>query len=121
TNEYRVYEEPVYENEWWMTRVGYPLNQPRGYIAERLFLDDEEVLNSPSQNFGSAVNIAGDIKYKDINGDGAITSLDQVPIGFPTVPEIIYGFGFSFGWKQLDISTFLQGSANSSFWMGGTV
>src|SRR5690606_10794533 len=92
TNEYRVYEEPVYENEWWMTRVGYPLNQPRGYIAERLFLDDEEVLNSPSQNFGSAVNIAGDIKYKDINGDGAITSLDQVPIGFPTVPEIIYGF-----------------------------
>jgi len=121
TNEYRVYEEPVYEKEWWMTRVGYPLNQPRGYIAERLFIDDDEVLNSPSQNFGSAVNIAGDIKYKDVNGDGAITSLDQVPIGFPTVPEIIYGFGFSFGWKAFDISTFLQGSANSSFWMGGTV
>lgn len=120
TNEYRVYEEPEYEKEWWKSRVGYPLNQPRGYIAERLFVDDEEVHNSPAQNFG-IVNIAGDIKYKDVNGDGQITALDQVPIGFPTMPEIIYGFGFSFGWKQLDISTFLQGSAHSSFWMGGTV
>ena len=120
TNEYRVYEEPVYENEWWKSRVGYSLNQPRGYIAERLFVDDEEVENSPTQDFG-VINIAGDIKYKDVNGDGVITALDQVPIGFPTVPEIIYGFGFSFGWKQLDISAFFQGSAHSSFWMGGTV
>src|SRR5690606_6567909 len=90
------------------------------YIAERLFVDDEEVANSPAQNFGIQ-NIAGDIKYKDVNGDGIISDLDMVPIGFPTVPEIIYGFGFSFGWKSFDISAFFQGSAHSSFWMGGTV
>lgn len=120
TNEYRIYEEPSYVNEWWKSRVGYGINQPRGYIAERLFVDDEEVANSPTQDFG-VPNIAGDIKYKDVNGDGVITNLDQVPIGFPTVPEIIHGFGFSFGWKQLDISAFFQGSAYSSFWMGGTV
>lgn len=120
TNEYLVYEEPLYTKEWWKSRVGYGLSQPRGYIAERLFVDDEEVANSPAQNFG-VPNIAGDIKYKDVNGDGVITDLDIVPIGYPTVPEIIYGFGFSFGWKSLDISAFFQGSAHSSFWMGGTV
>lgn len=118
TNEYKVYEEPVYEKEWWKSLVGQPLNQPRGYIAERLFIDDDEVLNSPLQDFG-VKNIAGDIKYKDVNGDGVINSLDQVPLGFPTVPEIIYGFGFSYGYRQFDISAFFQGSAYSSFWMGG--
>ncbi|WP_118193832.1 TonB-dependent receptor [Albibacterium indicum] len=120
TSKYRVYEEPVYEREWWKSRIGQPLGQLYGYIAERLFVDDAEVQNSPQQNFGSQ-NIAGDIKYKDINGDGQITTLDQVPIGFPTVPEIVYGGGFSFGWKGFDLSMFLQGSAQSSFWTGGVV
>src|SRR5690606_22886661 len=108
------------EKEWWKSRIGHPITQQWGYIAERLFVDDEEVQNSPPQNFGTP-NIAGDIKYKDVNGDGQITALDQVPIGLPTTPEIIYGGGFSFGWKSLDVSAFFQGSAYSSFWMGGTV
>ncbi len=120
TNQYEVYEEPLYDKEWWASRVGYPINQPWGYIAERLFVDDEEVANSPVQNFGSVANIAGDIKYKDVNKDGQITSLDMVPIGFPTVPEINYGFGFSMGYKGFDVSAFFQGSARSSFWMGGS-
>lgn len=41
----------------------------------------------------------------------------MVPIGLPTTPEITYGFGFSFGYKQLDLSFFFQGSARSSFWI----
>ena len=61
--------------------------------------------------------MAGDIKYRDLNGDGVITSLDRVPIGFPTVPEIVYGFGFSAGYKNLDLSCFFQGSARSSFYI----
>ena len=117
TSKYEVYEEPVYENEWWKSRIGYPIGQPWGYIAERLFVDDKDVQNSPSQDFG-VQNIAGDIKYKDVNGDGRITALDEVPIGFPTRPEIIYGAGFSIGWKSIDLSAFFQGSAQSSFWMG---
>src|SRR5690606_6521679 len=76
--------------------------------------------NSPVQGFGST-NVAGDIKYKDVNGDGVITTLDQVPIGFPTVPEIIYGGGVSIGYKGFDLSAFLQGSARSSFWTGDVV
>lgn len=120
TNKYLTYEEPLYEKEWWKSRIGYPLSQQWGYIAERLFVDDNEVKNSPAQNFGTT-NVAGDIKYKDVNGDGEITALDMVPIGYPTVPEVIYGGGFSFGFKGFDVSAFFQGSAYSSFWTGGTV
>jgi len=116
TSRFRVYEEPLYDREWWKSKIGHPISQQWGYIAERLFVDDNEVANSPAQNFGTP-NIAGDIKYKDINGDGMITELDQVPIGFPTTPEIIYGIGFSVGWKSLDLSAFFQGSAYSSFWV----
>ena len=86
-----------------------------GYIAERLFIDEEEVNNSPRQMFGPYG--AGDIKYKDINGDGQINADDAVPIGYPTVPEIIYGTGFSVGYKSFDLSLFFQGSARSSFFI----
>ena len=116
---YEVYEEPLYEKEWWLSRIGYPISQPWGYIAERLFVDDEDVANSPIQNFG-VQNVAGDIKYKDVNGDGQISTLDRIPIGYPTTPEINYGFGISYGYKNFDISAFFQGSGRSSFWIGGT-
>ncbi len=115
TSAYKVYEEYDYGNEWWKSKIGYPMNQEWGYIAESLFVDDAEVANSPRQNFGPYM--AGDIKYRDINGDGQITTLDQVPIGYPTMPEIVYGFGFSFGYKKFDISSFFQGAARESFWI----
>lgn len=115
-SEYKVYDEPVYKKEWWKSKIGYSISQPRGFIAERLFVDDKDVQNSPPQDFGTP-NIGGDIKYKDVNGDGKITDLDQVPLGFPTTPEIIYGFGFSYGWKTFDISAFFQGAAYTSFWI----
>ena len=63
---------------------------------------------------------AGDIKYKDINGDMKIDENDQVPIGYPTTPEIIYGFGLTTGYKNFDFSFFFQGSARSSFWIDPT-
>ncbi len=115
TSKFEVYEEPVYSNAPWHSRVGYSLNQKQGYIAERLFADEEEVRNSPTQ-FGGDYR-AGDIKYKDLNNDGKITELDMAPIGYPTSPEIVYGFGLSGGWKQFDLSFFFQGLARESFWI----
>ena len=114
TSAYQVVEEPEYE-ERNLSKIGFPLSQTYGYIAERLFIDDADVANSPFQNFG--VYGAGDIKYRDLNGDGRITTLDRAPIGLPTSPEIIYGFGFSAGFKGFDFSSFFQGSAQSSFWI----
>ena len=112
---YTEYEEVDNTLTPWLSRVGQPVSQRWGYVAERLFVDDYEVSNSPRQNFGEYAG--GDIKYKDINGDGQITALDRVPIGFPLEPQIIYGFGLSTGYKHWDLSFFFQGLAQESFWI----
>lgn len=92
-----------------------PISQRWGYVAERLFIDNADVANAARQDFGEYG--AGDIKYKDINEDGVINEIDMVPIGYPTTPEINYGFGLSAGYKNFDFSFFFQGSARSSFWI----
>ena len=109
------YEEPDFPGAPWRSREGHRISQQWGLIAERLFIDDDEVRNSPRQMFGWYG--AGDIKFKDINGDGVIDENDLVPIGFPTTPEINYGFGFTVGFRNFDVSAFFQGSARSSFWI----
>jgi TonB-linked SusC/RagA family outer membrane protein len=113
-SKYDVYEEPDYSLTPWRSHVGQKVSQQWGFVAERLFLDDEEVKYSPKQKGDYA---AGDIKYKDINGDFQIDDSDLVPIGYPTTPEINYGFGLSVGYKNFDISCFFQGSARSAFWI----
>ena len=113
TNEVKRTNELNYPaNLSYLSKVGNNASQMYGYIAERLFTDQEEVNNSPTQ-FGNYTG--GDIKYRDVNGDGVITELDIVPIGLPTTPEIIYGFGGTIGYKDFDLSMFFQGSARSSF------
>ena len=119
TGKYDVYEEPTYP-ESYRQHAGRSIKQTWGYIAERLFIDDEDAANSPSQAaFGSQYG-GGDIKYTDVNGDGVITNADMVPIGFPTSPEIIYGFGVSVGHKGFDFSVFFQGLGRESFWIDAT-
>ncbi len=115
TSKFVVYEEPHYEYPW-LYRAGFPINISRGYIAERLFIDNMEVQNSPEQQLGGTV-MAGDIKYVDVNGDGQITSLDMVPLGHPTIPEVNYGFGLSMGYKGFDFSVFFQGLGRTSFFI----
>lgn len=119
TGKYDVYEEPTYP-ESYRQHAGRSIRQTWGYIAERLFVDDEDAANSPSQAaFGSQYG-GGDIKYTDVNGDGVITNADMVPIGYPTAPEIIYGFGVSLGHKGFDVSVFFQGLGRESFWIDAT-
>lgn len=115
SSEFKKYEEPDYSDAPWRSRIGLEINQPFGYIAERLFIDEKDLSNSPQQQLGEY--LAGDIKYKDINGDGVINSDDIVPIGYPTVPRIIYGAGFTVGYGNFDFSMFFQGSAESSFFI----
>ncbi|MCG8320232.1 MAG: TonB-dependent receptor [Cytophagales bacterium] len=106
----------------WLSKVGQKVGQTRGYAAERLFIDDEEVANSPLQQVSSAGGDyqAGDIKYRDINGDGIINQFDIVPMGYSSNPEIQYGFGGSFGYKTFDFSLFFQGSARYSFFLNAS-
>jgi TonB-linked SusC/RagA family outer membrane protein len=115
TSKYEVYEEPDRPHPW-LSWVGKPISQITGYIAERLFIDDADVANSPSQGYFGRV-MPGDIKYKDVNKDGVIDPLDIVPIGYPRHPNIMYGFGASILYKELDFSFFFQGAAQSSFYI----
>ena len=119
TNKILVNGEPEFQNKN-LSRIGYPVNQQWGYIAERLFVDQEDIDNSPEQFNGfSTTNsyLPGDIKYTDLNQDGVVNELDQAPIGKPNVPEIVYGFGVSAVYKNFDLSVFMQGSARSSFFI----
>jgi hypothetical protein len=117
-NRYGDYEQPAYEEPWRMLS-GQKIGVRWGYIAERLFVDDKEAAASPSQLFGagSVGPKGGDIKYRDMNGDGKITNADQVFLGLPSTPEIVYGMGLSMGFKQLDLSAFFQGLGRSSFFI----
>jgi TonB-linked SusC/RagA family outer membrane protein len=99
----------------YLSAIGQSSNILRGLVAERLFVDDYEVDNSPRQDMG--IYEAGDIKYKDINGDGRINDNDYVPMGYPAVPEIQYGFGLSGGFRNFDISFFFQGNSRVSFFI----
>jgi TonB-linked SusC/RagA family outer membrane protein len=115
---YGNYEEPQY-NEAYRYETGQPIGRQYGYIAERLFVDNNEAKNSPSQIF-STNGIApqgGDIKYRDLNHDGKIDGADETFIGYPTVPEIVYGYGVSAGYKNFDLSAFFQGQARVSFFI----
>jgi len=119
SSRYGHVEEPQYKYAY-RFQSGRPINQQFGYIAERLFVDDKEALNSPAPAFGGPLPQGGDIKYRDVNKDGIINQDDQVPIGLPTTPEIIYGFGISAGFKGFDINAFFQGLARESFFMNPT-
>jgi len=107
-------DEPNYRDVY-RSQLGYSTTQRWGLVAERLFADQMEIDNSPKQFDGNY--LPGDIKYKDVNGDGVVNSEDQVPMGFPTSPQIQYGFGLSAGYKKLDFSFFFQGNANVSFFI----
>ena len=117
-NEYVQYEEPDF-NEAYRKITGQPLNRNYGYIAERLFVDDNEALNSPTQVFSTNgfAPMGGDIKYRDLNNDGKIDGADQTFLGNPGIPQIVYGFGLSSGYKGFDLSAFFQGQAMVSFFI----
>lgn len=98
----------------WQKRVGHELSQQIGYIAEGLFLVQDEIDNSPKQ---SGDVQPGDIRYRDINGDGVISIEDAVHIGYPTTPQIIYGFSGFVNFKGFEFNIAFQGSGNRTFFI----
>lgn len=94
----------------YQAEAGTPFLQQRGLVALGLFESEEDIANSPTQLFGDVR--PGDIKYKDINGDGAVDTYDMVPIGRTHIPEMTYGFGVSMKYKGFDLSGFFQGVGN---------
>lgn len=117
TAEIKTIDEIGTKKAPWISRLGHSPSQNFGYVADHLFIDENEVANSADQSALGGSVMAGDIKYVDINKDGVINEYDRVAIGHPRTPEIQYGFGGSLGYKNFDFSIFFQGQGRYSFWI----
>ncbi|MDR2804181.1 MAG: TonB-dependent receptor [Dysgonamonadaceae bacterium] len=94
-----------------------PYNYIDGYIALGLFKDMDDILYSPVQTFGSYM--PGDIKYKDVNGDGKIDSDDRTPLSYNTYPLIMYGFGGEFKYKNITLGVLFKGTGKTDYFHVG--
>ena len=98
----------------WQRKVGHEISQKIGYIAEGLFRDQAEIDNAPDQ--GGDV-MPGDIRYRDVNGDGKISIEDAMYIGFPTTPRVTYGFSGYVNYKNWEFNFSFQGSGKRGFFI----
>ncbi len=100
----------------YQSKVGQPLGAVLGYVSEGLFQTEEELLSSPKTS--DAVRL-GDIKYKDLNGDGKITTDDRTWIARAQLPKMMFGANFDFSWKGLGLTLFFQGAAMTDIMLCG--
>jgi len=92
---------------WTRTEVGHPLNSFYGYVMEGIYQNQSEInahlfgtVNPPDQ--------PGDIRFKDLNGDGIINANDRTFIG-NSIPKLNYGLNLSADYHRFDFSMFFQG------------
>ena len=103
----------------WLMSAGYPRGIRRGYSAIGLFKTYEEIAASPTQTFSDVQ--PGDIRYKDINGDGIIDRNDQIVIGYGDVPRIFYGIHAGLSYKNFGFNILFQGAGNVTTYLSGKV
>lgn len=107
--------------------TGLPVNQLFGLIAEGLFTEDDfdnveqGILKEgiPTHTFSSRIR-PGDIRYRDVDGDGSITDMDEVPLGGTVDPQIVFGFGGNVSYKNIDVNIFFQGNGRTWRFIGGS-
>jgi len=99
----------------WNTRFGL---QDDGLYQEADFDSEGNLLEGlPVPTYGRVY--PGDIKYRDLNGDGRIDINDETAIGKPQFPEIIYGINMMVAWKGFDLHALFQGAGNASLYLAG--
>ena len=127
-NRNKILENGQPEQQYpWMERRGDPVLARYGFIAERLFTFEDDINGDGyitpedggfAEQFGQIM--PGDIKYKDLNGDGRIDAFDQTEIGQGDVPALTYGFGISLSYRNFDMSLFFQGQSEADIILSGT-
>lgn len=90
------------------TTEGYPIGYFWGYVHDGIFQNQDEINNSAKNGLGGGDFKPGDIRYKDIDGDGTITANDRTMIGNPT-PDFFYGLSLSASYKRFDLNLEFQG------------
>lgn len=89
------------------TQPGHPLNAYFGYVMEGIYQNDEEI-NSHLYGMSNPSVRPGDIRFKDLDGNGIINSEDRKFIGSPH-PDLTFGINFTGEYKGFDVSVFFQG------------
>lgn len=115
----------------WMNMTGTRIGEQYALIADGFYTYDDFTITGEGRNrqytlkdgvVGSELSgnlRPGDLKYKDINGDGTISKYDYVRQGDPAVPELVYGFGFNFEYKGFYANIFFQGVGKTSVFLPG--
>ncbi|MDO1449378.1 TonB-dependent receptor [Rhodocytophaga aerolata] len=101
-NNTKVLDLAVETAEFFAASIPSPIDRPVNIIREG------EVLSAFYGFVEDGLNETGDIRYKDLNGDGVINDNDQTILGSP-YPDIIYGFTSNMAFKNFYLSIFFQG------------
>ena len=100
--------------------TGMPYGVLRGYISEGLFKDEADIRQSPDQSAAFGVVRPGDIKYRDVNGDGVINKDDRVPLSYGNnVPRVMFGLGGEFNYKDFTVSLLFKGNTGVNYYRVG--
>jgi TonB-linked SusC/RagA family outer membrane protein len=103
----------------WLAVTGRPIGQPFGYTFIGYYQNQEDINKSAKPNTGSAI-VPGDLKYKDLNGDGVIDQYDEGPIGKPNLPNSTAGLTLGLNYKGFSLSLLFQGAWGYSMSVVGT-
>ena len=111
--------EKTYDEYPYQDYTGLPNNVWRGYQCLGFFTDEDDIKYSPKQSWGEVK--PGDLKYKDINGDGKIDQDDQVPISYASMyPNLMYGFGGEFRHKNITVGVLFKGTGKVDYFRNNT-
>ena len=112
-----IYKAEASNPYYWMNATGFAIGQRFGLVSDGLFNTAEELANRPYNTYTSNAATLGDIRYKDLDGDGLINQNDIAPIGYPNYAQYHFNVKLHFGWKGLDLKLLFTGSANGSYYL----
>lgn len=93
-------------DQLYLIREGYSYKSLYGYIHEGVYQSDDEAKKHMHSN--GYIPRAGDLKYKDVNGDGKLDYRDKEGFG-NTIPKLVYGINGSLSWNNFDLSFVFSG------------
>lgn len=101
-------QQEIYNEDVWqlIRQVGHPITEYYGYETNGYFQNQNDVNNYPKPA-GAVVGV-GDLKFKDLNGDGKIDSKDETFLGDP-FPHYTFGFTYRIAVAGFDFTAFIQG------------
>jgi TonB-linked SusC/RagA family outer membrane protein len=101
----------------WMDSRGTIIGQQYGFICDGFYTQED--IDNPEVAKTAEPVLAGDLKYRDLNGDKIIDDYDKTYIGQGTVPRFTYGFGTTIEYKGFSMGAFFQGVGKNDIYVNG--